>query len=97
MQDLNSLAEKIQDLNAENVSLTEKLDQAIATRIADAAAYATKAQETDESFLFVWKPGGAKEPAGPRGSQEELGGLFLAIFACFPLVSDGPLVQDLRN
>ena len=23
-----------------------------------------------ESFLFAWKPGGAREPAGPRRSQE---------------------------
>ena len=25
---------------------------------------------TYENFLFVWKPGGAREPAGPRRSQE---------------------------
>jgi len=26
-----------------------------------------------KNFLFVWKPGGAREPAGPRRSQEEPG------------------------
>lgn len=53
-QDLNSLAEKIQDLNAENVSLTEQLDQAIATRIADAAAYATKAQDMTDAIEALY-------------------------------------------
>ena len=49
------------------------------------------------NFLFVWKPGGAREPAGPRGSQEEPGGLLLAILVCFALVSDGPMVRDSSN
>ena len=38
----------------------------------------------DESFLFVWKPGGAREPAGPRRSQEGYFWLFWAVLGGFP-------------
>ena len=51
----------------------------------------------ESNFFFVWKPGGAREPAGPRMSQDEPGGLFLAMSSCFPLVSDGPMVRDVCN
>ena len=46
----------------------------------------------EASFLFgsQEKPGSQQDPGGARRP-------FLAIFACFPLVSDGPMVQDLCN
>ena len=37
----------------------------------------------------------ARRSQGASRTQEEPGDLFLAIFSCFPLVSDGPMVQDL--
>ena len=50
----------------------------------------------DESFFFLWKPVGGREPAGPRRSQEEPGGarrsqeayfpLLLLVFRWFPMV-----------
>ena len=37
-----------------------------------------------ERVLFVWKLGGAREPAGPRRSQESYCWLFWAVLVGFP-------------